>query len=138
LGGSLGRELLKVHVSYGPLLRVLLKKFNAPGRRGLTVKGMAHITGGGFTDNIPRVLPKNCDALVRKGSWETLPIFQLLAAGGGVAEEELYQVFNMGIGLAIVAAADQADALLRFIRREGTRAWIIGEIARGRGRTRMV
>jgi phosphoribosylformylglycinamidine cyclo-ligase len=138
LGGSVGRELLKVHASYGPLLGAVLKKFNRPPHRRLAVKGMAHITGGGFTDNIPRVLPKNCDALIRKGSWEVLPIFQLLAARGGVGEAELYQVFNMGVGLAMMVAAEAADAVLRFVGARGTRAWIIGEIAAGSGRARIV
>jgi phosphoribosylformylglycinamidine cyclo-ligase len=132
LGGSLGRELLKVHVSYGSLLRGVLKKFNRPSDR-LAVKGMAHITGGGFIDNIPRVLPKNCGALIRKGTWDVLPIFQLLAAQGGVGESELYQVFNMGIGLVMIVAAEQAKAVARFVHARGTRAWIIGEITRGRG-----
>src|SRR5260221_8611059 len=70
LKGSIGEELLKVHVSYGPLIQKLLGKFE--------VKGLAHITGGGFVDNIPRVLPKNCDVIVRKGSWDVLPIFQII------------------------------------------------------------
>jgi phosphoribosylformylglycinamidine cyclo-ligase len=138
LGGSVGRELLKVHVSYGPLLRGVLKKFNRPGQRRLAVKGLAHITGGGFTDNIPRVLPDKCDALIKKGSWEVLPIFKLLAAQGGVGEGELYQVFNMGIGMAMVVAAEQVDAVRRFLRARGARAWVIGEIVPGRGRTRIV
>ncbi|MGA2177271.1 MAG: phosphoribosylformylglycinamidine cyclo-ligase [Verrucomicrobiota bacterium] len=138
LNGGLGRELLKVHVSYGSLIRAVLKKFNRPRRRSRVVKGMAHITGGGFTDNIPRVLPKKCDAVIKKGSWEVLPIFQLLAANGGIAETELYQVFNMGVGLTMIVAAEQAEAVLRFIRARRTRAWIIGEIVRGRGVARII
>jgi hypothetical protein len=108
------------------LIQAALKKFK--GRR--VVKGLAHITGGGFIDNIPRVLPKKCDAVIRKGSWEMPPIFQLLAAKGGVAEAELYQVFNMGIGMTMIVAAGKADAVLRFIRARGQTAWIIGEIVR--------
>ena len=100
--------MLKVHVSYGPLdSRKLLKKFNRAGNAARAVKGLAHITGGGFIDNIPRVLPKKCDAVIRKGSWEVPPIFQLLPAKGGVAEAELYQVFNMGIGMTMIVAAGQ-------------------------------
>jgi phosphoribosylformylglycinamidine cyclo-ligase len=132
--GAIGDELLKVHMSYGPLLQAVLKKFK--GRRD--IKGLAHITGGGFIDNIPRVLPKNCDAVIRKGSWEVLPIFQLLAARGGVEEAELYQVFNMGIGLTMMVAAGQANAVLRFLRARGQAAWIIGEVARGAGTTKIV
>jgi phosphoribosylformylglycinamidine cyclo-ligase len=134
LKGRLGDALLKVHASYGPLIQALLKKFK--GRK--EIKGVAHITGGGFIDNIPRVLPKKCDAVIRKGSWEVAPIFQLLAAKGKVAEAELYQVFNMGIGMAIIVAADQAGAALRFIRARGQDAWIIGEIARGTGQSKVV
>ena len=75
LRNTIGDELLKVHVSYGPLVRKLLQK------SGL-VKGLAHITGGGVVDNIPRVLPKRCDVVIQKGSWDVPPIFQLLAATG--------------------------------------------------------
>ncbi|HUD82094.1 MAG TPA: phosphoribosylformylglycinamidine cyclo-ligase [Candidatus Saccharimonadales bacterium] len=130
LGATLGEELLKVHLSYGPLTRAVLKKF--------AVKGMAHITGGGFIDNVPRVLPKKCDAVIKKGSWDMPPIFQLLADKGGVEEGELYQVFNMGIGMTLIVAAEKADAALRFIRARRQAAWIIGEIVRGAGNARMV
>jgi phosphoribosylformylglycinamidine cyclo-ligase len=134
LQGSLGDELLKVHVSYGPLMQAVLRKF-----KGRTdIKGLAHITGGGFIDNVPRVLPKKCDAVIRKGSWEVLPIFQVLAAKGGVGEAELYQVFNMGIGLTMIVAADKADAVLRFIRARRQTAWIIGEVTRGTGKAKVV
>src|SRR6185503_20829509 len=100
-------ELLKVHVSYGPLVAKLLKQFNKKGA-ARALKGLAHITGGGFIDNLPRVLPKNCDVIVRKGTWDTLPIFRLLEAKGGVPEDELYQVFNMGIGMTAIVAPDRA------------------------------
>jgi phosphoribosylformylglycinamidine cyclo-ligase len=134
LPGSLGDELLKVHLSYGPLIQAVLKKFK--GRRD--IKGLAHITGGGFIDNVPRVLPKKCDAVIDKGSWEVLPIFQLLADRGEVAEAELYQVFNMGVGMTMIVAADQADAVLRFVRARRQTAWIIGQIARGTGKAKVV
>src|SRR5688500_2675181 len=84
-GNTLGDELLKVHVSYGPLVQKLVRKFNPVGKeRG--VKGLAHITGGGFVDNIPRVLPRNCDVVIRRGSWEMLPIFKMIEEKGGVPE----------------------------------------------------
>jgi phosphoribosylformylglycinamidine cyclo-ligase len=136
LGNTLGDELLKVHVSYGPLVQALLKKFNLPGKAN-TVKAFAHITGGGFVDNIPRVLPGTCDVLIRKGSWDMLPIFRMIAAKGGVPEEELYQVFNMGIGMVAVVAAEQADATLRFIRAAKHRAWMIGDVVKGNGEARV-
>lgn len=134
LRGSIGEELLKVHLSYGPLIQALLQKFN--GRR--QIKALAHITGGGFIDNVPRVLPKTCDAVIRKGSWEVLPVFQVLAAKGAVPEAELYQVFNMGIGMTLIVAPGQADAALRFIRARRQAAWIIGQVARGQGKAKIV
>jgi phosphoribosylformylglycinamidine cyclo-ligase len=130
LGNTIGDELLKVHVSYGPLVQRLLQKG--------VVKGLAHITGGGFVDNIPRVLPKKCDVVIHKGSWDVPPIFQLLAAKGGVEESELYQVFNMGIGMTVIVAGDKADATLKFIRAQKQPAWLIGEVVRGAGKVRMV
>ena len=137
LRGALGDELLKVHVTYGPLVQSLLKQFNPERGRG-AIRGLAHITGGGFIDNIPRVLPATCDVVIRKGSWEMLPLFQLIEAKSGVPEAELYQVFNMGIGMAAIVAADQADAALKFCRKAGHRAWFIGEVVKGRGVTRVV
>ena len=107
-------------------------------KKRAVVKGLAHITGGGFMDNIPRVLPKKCDVVIRKGSWDVPPIFQLIAAKGGVEEAELYQVFNMGIGMTVIVAGDKADAALRFIRAQKQAAWIIGEVARGTGKVRVV
>ena len=133
---TLGEELLKVHVSYGPLVQTLLKKFNRVGQPD-SVKAFAHITGGGFVDNLPRVLPTKCDAVIRKGSWDMLPIFQLLKERGDVDEAELYQVFNMGVGMVAIVAADQADAALRFIRAQKHKAWLVGEIAKGNGLARV-
>ena len=136
LGHTLGDELLRVHVSYGPLVQSLVKKFNRVGKPDV-IRAFAHITGGGFVDNIPRTLPGNCDVVVRKGSWEMLPVFQLLAAKGGVDDAELYQVFNMGIGMTAVVAADQADAVLGAIRKAKFRAWAIGEVVKGVGECRV-
>lgn len=136
LKGTLGAELLKVHISYGPLVLDLLKRFNRPGKPNV-VKGLAHITGGGFVDNMPRVLPKKCDAVVRKGAWPVLPLFKFLQERGGVPEAELYQVFNMGIGMTVFVAAESADAVLKQIGAHGLKAWPIGEVARGRGEARV-
>jgi phosphoribosylformylglycinamidine cyclo-ligase len=140
LGNSVGQELLKVHLSYGPLVQRLLNKFDRRSRRGtggLVVRGLAHITGGGFVDNIPRVLPKSCDVIIRKNSWDMLPIFRLLRDKGGVPEPELYQVFNMGIGMTIIVAADRAGEVMKFIRAAKQPAWLIGEVVRGTGRVRL-
>ena len=102
------------------------------------IKGLAHITGGGFIDNIPRVLPKNCDVLIRKGTWDMLPIFEIIRAQGRVPEPELYQVFNMGIGMTLIVSGDQADTILKFIRAQKQKAWLIGEVVKGRGEARVV
>ena len=88
-------------------------------------------------DNIPRVLPKALDVVIQKGSWDMLPIFQIIAAKSGVPDEELYQVFNMGIGMVAIVSADQAAAALKFIRAQKHRAWIIGEVVKGRGEARV-
>src|ERR1041385_979388 len=131
LGNTLGDELLKVHVSYGPLVQKLIKRFNSIHDSRFTIHAFAHITGGGFVDNIPRVLPKNCDALIRKGSWDMLPIFKIIGQRGGVPDEELYQVFNMGIGMVAIVSADEAQAVLKFIRAQRPKAWMIGEGMKG-------
>jgi phosphoribosylformylglycinamidine cyclo-ligase len=157
LPGTIGEELLHEHLSYGPLVQKLIKKFNpapvAPSRRRPanskpsaafsrtqppSVRAFAHITGGGFVDNIPRVLPKSLNVVIRKGSWDLLPIFRILAEKSGVPDGELYQVFNMGIGMVAIVAPDKADAALKFIRAQKHRAWIIGEVVKGRGEAEVV
>jgi len=148
LKNTIGDELLKVHVSYGPLVQKLLKKFNgralsprAPRRAENSapyhIRAFAHITGGGFIDNIPRVLPKNCDVIIRKGSWEMLPIFKIIEGKSGVPDAELYQVFNMGIGMVSIVANERAHDVLKFINANGHRAWVIGEVVSGRGESRV-
>lgn len=136
LGRSIGEELLAVHVSYGRVVQELLKKFNQVMRTG-ALHGLAHITGGGFIDNIPRVLPKKCDVVIRKGTWEELPIFRMIREKGGVPEEELYQVFNMGIGMVAIVSGEKADEVLKFVRAKKHKAWIIGEVVKGRGESRV-
>ncbi|MFM7102337.1 MAG: phosphoribosylformylglycinamidine cyclo-ligase [Verrucomicrobiota bacterium] len=135
---TLGAELLKVHVTYGPLVQRLLRRFN----RGATspaqpIKAFAHITGGGFVDNLPRVLPPKCDAVIRRGTWEQLPIFRFLAERGGVPEAELYQVFNMGIGMVAIVGPAAAARVLAAMRAAGHGAWEIGTIIPGRGECRV-
>lgn len=144
---SVGEELLQVHLSYGPLIQTLLREFNGRGtkKRGRrprkassVIKGLAHITGGGFVDNIPRVLPRNCDVLIRQGSWEVPPIFDILRTEGRLADAELYQVFNMGVGMTLIVAAERADEILRVIHDHQQRAWLIGEVVRGQGRAQVI
>ncbi len=141
LRNPIGAELLQVHVSYGPLVQALLKRFNkspTANRQPQIIKAFAHITGGGFIDNLPRVLPGNCDGVIRKGTWDLLPIFRLIREKGGVPDAELYQVFNMGIGMTTIVAAEKAGEILKFIRARGHKAWPIGAVVNGTGRTRMV
>jgi phosphoribosylformylglycinamidine cyclo-ligase len=134
---SIGEELLAEHISYGPVVQKLIKKFNLAGKPN-TVKAFAHITGGGFVDNIPRVLPKSLDVVIKKGSWDMLPIFQIIKEKGGVPEDELYQVFNMGIGMVAIVSAGKAEAALKFIKAQKHNAWIIGEVVKGRGEARVI
>jgi phosphoribosylformylglycinamidine cyclo-ligase len=123
LRGTVGHELLRVHRNYQPLL--------ARVPRGI-IHGLAHITGGGLVDNLPRVLPKNCDAAIDTGSWRVPPIFEFLREKGNVDRAEMYQVFNMGIGMvAMVAQKDAAKTKAMW------RAKIIGRIQDGSGRARL-
>src|SRR5580692_6287427 len=135
LKGTIGEELLKEHISYGPLVQKLLKKFN--GKSDL-VRAFAHITGGGFVDNIPRVLPKSLDVVIRKGSWDMLPIFKIIETQSGVPDDELYQVFNMGIGMVAIVSIEKANDVLKFIRAQKHKAWLIGEVVKGSGAVRVV
>jgi phosphoribosylformylglycinamidine cyclo-ligase len=137
LKGTIGEEMLKVHVSYGPLVQNLLKKYNQDGKPRV-IKGLAHITGGGFVDNIPRVLPSKCDVVIRRGTWDMLPIFDLIQSGSDVPEDELYQVFNMGIGMVVILAAEKAEAVLKAIQGQKHEAWVIGEVVKGKGEARVV
>ena len=119
----IGEELLRIHKNYQPVLA------SVPSGR---IKGAAHITGGGFVDNLPRILPTTCDALINTFSWKTPPIFRLIQQGGGISREEMYQVFNMGIGMILVVSkAHATDVLSR------TRGKLIGQITSGSGKVRL-
>jgi len=104
---SIGEELLRTHTNYQPRLARL---------PAASVHGLAHITGGGLVDNLPRVLPKNCDALVETKGWRTPPIFKLLESNGRVPREEMYQVFNMGIGMVAIVSRKNAAAAAKTLR----------------------
>jgi phosphoribosylformylglycinamidine cyclo-ligase len=120
---TVGKELLRVHKNY----QALLAKVPSG-----TIKGLAHITGGGLIDNLPRILPKDCDALIEAKSWKPPAIFQILRQNGDVDPEEMYQVFNMGIGMVAIVAPHDAAALMGMLR-----AKRIGRIERGTGKTRL-
>jgi phosphoribosylformylglycinamidine cyclo-ligase len=129
LGGTYGEELLKIHRNYWPIIRTIR---NQKPKIQNALHGIAHITGGGFHDNIPRVLPKNCMAVIRRGSWEVLPIFRMLVEGGNVAEEEAYRVFNMGIGMTLIVDPASVPEIQKISVRAGVNSHLIGEIRRGK------
>jgi len=122
-GGTVGEELLRPHRPYvGPLLHLLDR---------VPVHGMAHITGGGFVDNIPRVLPDGLKARVEKGTWPVSPVFTTLKGMGDVSEAEMYRVFNMGIGFVAAVPAERAEEALRLLVEQGERAYRIGGVMEG-------
>jgi len=92
------------------------------------IKGIAHITGGGITENLPRVFPARCGARIRRGSWPVLPIFQTIQDRGGVELSEMYRVFNMGIGLILVVAPEHVDRVMAKAVEAGDRTYHIGEM----------
>jgi phosphoribosylformylglycinamidine cyclo-ligase len=111
LGTTIGDALLAPHRSYLPLVRPLLER--------QSVRGLAHITGGGMTENLPRVLPEGCAAEIDLKSWDVPALFQLLQQRGQIAREEMFRAFNMGIGLVIVCAARDAERVINMLARGG-------------------
>ncbi|MCG6504385.1 phosphoribosylformylglycinamidine cyclo-ligase [Kingella pumchi] len=97
------------------------------------IKGMAHITGGGISENLPRVLPQNCTAHVDAKSWEMPKLFQWLQKEGNIAAAEMYRTFNCGIGMIVVAAHDKAEVLADFLRQQGETVYRLGEIRERQG-----
>jgi phosphoribosylformylglycinamidine cyclo-ligase len=94
----------------------------------INVKGMAHITGGGLVDNVPRVLPANTQAVLHRDSWQMPDLFRWLQMKGGVADAEMVRVFNCGIGMVVIVSTDQADAAMNSLKAEGLNAWVVGEV----------
>ena len=92
------------------------------------VKGMAHITGGGLVDNVPRVLPENTQAVLHRDSWQMPELFRWLQMKGGVADAEMVRVFNCGIGMVVIVSPDQADAAIKSLTAQGLKAWNVGEV----------
>ena len=121
---SVGEELLLVHKNYQPLIAKLPEGM---------VKGLAHITGGGLLDNLPRVLPQTTDAVIDTKSWKMPPIFKHIGEGGKVDLTEMYQVFNMGIGMTVIVGVADRERALKL-----TKGCVIGRIAPGRGKVRLV
>jgi phosphoribosylformylglycinamidine cyclo-ligase len=94
----------------------------------LNVKGMAHITGGGLVDNVPRVLPENIQAVLHRDSWQMPALFRWLQMKGGVADAEMVRVFNCGIGMVVIISPEQADAAIQSLAKKGLKAWVVGEV----------
>lgn len=117
---SLGEELLQPHRTYSPSILPLLEKD--------LIKGMVHITGGGFSGNIPRVVPERYKAVVKKGTWEILPVFDLIAHCGNVPEDEMYRTFNMGVGLIVIVAGKNADEVEEELKASGESVYRIGHV----------
>ena len=133
LGESLGDALLRPTPIYvRPILKVLRRYRQRP-----LVSAMAHITGGGLPGNLPRLLPDNCDLVIRRGAWPIPPIFGLLEHHG-VTEDELYRVFNMGIGFVLTVRPKSVAAVARTLQRAGEQALVIGRVRRGHGRVEIV
>lgn len=123
VGLTVGEALLQPHLSYLAPLDQLLDT-------GI-IKGLAHITGGGLTDNIPRILPAGTAFEIRKGSWPVLPIYELMQQLGSVSESEMYRSFNMGVGMVIVCAADQVTTIKRHFESREEQCYEIGQVIQG-------
>ncbi|GIP38951.1 phosphoribosylformylglycinamidine cyclo-ligase [Paenibacillus sp. J31TS4] len=122
-GAKLGDVLLEPTRIYVKSVLALLQQVG--------IKGMAHITGGGFLENIPRVLPEGVNAEIELGSWPVLPVFRLMERDGGLTQDDLYRTFNMGIGLVLVIAEEDAEEVLRIAEGLGEQAYRIGRITEG-------
>jgi phosphoribosylformylglycinamidine cyclo-ligase len=123
LKGKYGREILRpTRIYTRPILDVLKK---------IRIKSMAHITGGGFYDNIPRVIPDGLRVVIHRGSWPIPPIFKTIREKGGIGDREMFRTFNMGVGMALVTAAADADRTIALFAKLGVKAWAIGDIERG-------
>jgi phosphoribosylformylglycinamidine cyclo-ligase len=120
-GGSIGEALLAVHRCYLEPVRRLWQG-------GVDVRGLAHITGGGVVDNLPRILPEGVGAIIRRGTWQIPPIFSLIQNTGDIPDDEMFHVFNMGLGMLAVVPAEQAAQVLSLLPDE---TFVVGEIVPG-------
>jgi phosphoribosylformylglycinamidine cyclo-ligase len=121
---TLGEVLLTPTRIYAKTVMALLKEFD--------IRGMAHITGGGITGNTPRMLPKGTQARIRMGSWDVHPIFKLIQKKAQVDNAEMYRDFNMGLGMVLAVPKKQAEAVMKKAVKLGEKAYLIGEIAKGK------
>ena len=125
LGMSVGAALLQPHKSYLPALDGLLDS-------GM-VKGLAHITGGGLTDNIPRILPEGTSVVIQRDSWPVLPVYRVMQKIGNVTEAEMYRTFNMGVGMIVIADARDKETIKSHLERVGETVHEIGRVSEGAG-----
>ena len=116
----IGEELLTPTKIYVRSILNLIKNFS--------LKGLVHVTGGGFYDNIPRILPERCSALIQRGSWPELPVFQTIRKQGQIEDEEMFRVFNMGIGMMIIVDGETAPEIIERLGALGEKAYVIGSI----------
>jgi phosphoribosylformylglycinamidine cyclo-ligase len=123
LGMTVGEALLQPHLSYLKPLNELLDSGK--------IKGLAHITGGGLTDNIPRILPEGAAVEIDNGSWPVLPIFKLMQEIGSVSEAEMYRTFNMGVGMVVVTSAADQAAVESHLQQQGAAVYQIGRVTKG-------
>jgi phosphoribosylformylglycinamidine cyclo-ligase len=124
LDATIGDALLATHRSYLSVVKPLLARGG--------VKGLAHITGGGITENLPRILPEGCAAEIDRTAWTVPPIFRLLQQRGGISTEEMFRAFNMGVGMIVVCGASDAAAILQDLAAAGEAgACRIGRVATG-------
>jgi phosphoribosylformylglycinamidine cyclo-ligase len=124
---TLGLALLKPHRSYLTSVFPAIEKYFA------SIHGIAHLTGGGFYDNINRVLPDNCDAVCLRGTWPVLPIFELIQNTGNVGWQEMHRVFNMGIGMTVIVDKTKAKQISAFLAKKGEKVYEIGQVVKGTG-----
>ncbi|HSR87492.1 MAG TPA: phosphoribosylformylglycinamidine cyclo-ligase [Pontiella sp.] len=124
------KALLAIHQSYLNPVKAVMKKVD--------IHGMAHITGGGLYDNVPRVLPGNVDAVFDRSTWKVPPIFQFIEEAGKVDHEEMYRVFNMGIGYVLMVGRKDVDQTLKILKANKQRAIIVGEIVAGSGKSVLI
>lgn len=128
LKGRLGEILLRPHKSYYKIVYPLLKKYFDD------IHSLAHITGGGFYDNIARVIPSNMDCIIYKNRWQFPLIFSLLKEYGRISEYEMYKVFNMGIGFVLIVDRKYLNKIIEFLKYKNEKSYIIGEIKKGSGK----
>jgi phosphoribosylformylglycinamidine cyclo-ligase len=129
LGATVGEALLRPHRSYLKTMSPLLDMW--PDRKSGPVKGMAHITGGGITDNLPRILPEGVSARIERAAWPVPPLFAFLERAGQVPADDMYRTFNMGVGMIVACASEDTERLMAALSASGEPCWQIGELIPG-------